>query len=54
MRSESELKNFMDGTRSVKDIRDAVSAEFEPLPLADVEKWVEVYEKLGLVTLKKK
>jgi len=54
MRSESELKNFMDGTRSVKDIRDAVSAEFEPLPLADVEKWVEVYEKLGLVTLRKK
>jgi len=54
LRAESELKNFMDGKRSVLDIRDAASAEFEPIPLADVEKWVEVYEKLGLVTLRKK
>jgi len=54
LRAESELKNFMDGKRSILGIRDAASAEFEPIPLADVEKWVEVYEKLGLVTLKKK
>lgn len=54
LRAESELKNFMDGKRSVLEIRDAASAEFEPIALADVEKWVEVYEKLGLVTLKKK
>lgn len=53
LRAESELKNFMDGKRSVLEIRDAASAEFEPIPLADVEKWVEIYEKLGLVTIKK-
>ena len=54
MRAESELRNFMDGKRSVLEIRDAASAEFEPIPLADVEKWVGVYEKLGLVTLVKR
>jgi hypothetical protein len=54
LRAESELRNFMDGKRSILGIRDAASAEFEPIPLADVEKWVEVYEKLGLATLKKK
>ncbi len=54
LRAESELKNFMDGKRSVLEIRDAASAEFEPIPLADVEKWVEVYGKLGLVTVKTK
>ena len=54
MRAESELRNFMDGKRSVLDIRNAASAEFEPIPIVDVEKWVEVYEKLGLATITKK
>lgn len=54
MRAESELRNFMDGKRSVLEIRDAASAEFEPIPLADVEAWVGIYEKLGLVTLVKR
>jgi len=54
MIAERELRNFIDGKRSILDIRDAVSAEFEPLDLLDVEKWVKVQEKLGLVTLTNK
>ena len=52
--AQRELRNFIDGKRSILDIRDAASAEFEPLDLLDVEKWVGVQEKLGLVTFKKK
>ncbi len=54
MRAEDELRNFIDGERSILDIRDAASAEFEPLDLLEVEKWVGIQEKLGLVTLRKK
>jgi aminopeptidase YwaD len=52
--AETELRNFVDGERSILDIRDAASAEFEPLDLLEVEKWVGIQEKLGLVTVKKK
>jgi len=54
MMAEMELRNFIDGERSILDIRDAASAEFEPLDLLEVEKWVGIQEKLGLVTLTKK
>jgi hypothetical protein len=54
MMAERELRNFIDGKRSILDIRDAASAEYEPLDLLDVEKWVGIQEKLGLVTLRKK
>ncbi|MEN6561193.1 MAG: M28 family peptidase [Acidobacteriota bacterium] len=54
MRAERELRNFIDGERSILDIRDAASAEFEPLDLLEVEKWVGIQEKLGLVTIRKK
>jgi hypothetical protein len=52
MMAEMELRNFIDGRRSILDIRDAASAEFEPIPLKDVEDWVNVQAKLGLVELK--
>jgi hypothetical protein len=52
--AERELRNFIDGERSILDIRNAASAEYEPIDLLDVEKWVGVQEKLGLVTIKKK
>jgi hypothetical protein len=52
--AEMELRNFIDGKRSILDIRDAASAEFEPLALLEVEKWVGVQEKVGLVTIRKK
>jgi hypothetical protein len=54
MMAERELRNFIDGERSILDIRDAASAEFEPLDLLEVEKWVGIQEKLGLVTIKKR
>jgi aminopeptidase YwaD len=52
--AEMELRNFIDGERSILDIRDAASAEFEPLDPLEVETWVGIQEKLGLVTIKKK
>ncbi|MEN6312073.1 MAG: M28 family peptidase [Acidobacteriota bacterium] len=54
MMAQSELKNFIDGKRSIVDIRDAASAEFSPLALKDVEDWVNVMAKLGMVEIKKK
>ncbi|MGB8957612.1 MAG: M28 family peptidase [Candidatus Aminicenantales bacterium] len=54
MMAEMELRNFIDGERSILDIRDAASAEYEPLDLLEVEKWVGIQEQLGLVTIKKK
>ena len=54
MMAEMELRNFIDGERSILDIRDAASAEYAPIDLLDVEKWVGIQEKLGLVTIKKK
>lgn len=52
--AEFELRNFVDGQRSVLDIRNAASAEYEPLPLLDVEKYFLAMEKAGLFELKKK
>lgn len=54
MMAEEELRNFIDGKRSILDIRDAASAEFEPLVLKDVEDWVNVQAKIGLVEIRKK
>ncbi|MGB9835514.1 MAG: M28 family metallopeptidase [Candidatus Saccharicenans sp.] len=53
-RAEFELRNFIDGRRSILDIRNAASAEYEPLPLLEVEKYFQALEKAGLVELKKK
>ncbi|MGH7475666.1 MAG: M28 family peptidase [Longimicrobiales bacterium] len=36
-----ELVNFIDGRRSVREIRDALAAEFEPLPTAAVARYLE-------------
>lgn len=46
-----EALNFADGKRSVLDIRDAVSAEFEPVPAAEVQQYFEFLEKLGVVRM---
>ena len=54
MMAEQELRNFIDNKRSILDIRDAASAEFEPISLKDVEEWVNVQAKLGLVEIKKR
>jgi len=52
--AEFELRNFINGQRSILDIRNAASAEYEPLPLLDVEKYFQALEKVGMVELKKK
>ncbi|HUQ88240.1 MAG TPA: hypothetical protein VM096_11815 [Vicinamibacterales bacterium] len=47
-----ELGNFIDGTRSISDIRDAVSAEFEPIALPVVVDYFERLAKAGAVSIK--
>ncbi len=48
-----EALNFVDGYRSILDIKKAVSAEFSPVKLQDVLSFFRVLERAGLVTLKK-
>jgi hypothetical protein len=49
-----ETLNFVDGKRSVTAIRDALSAEFSPVPitLEMVEQYLRVLEKAGVVSIK--
>jgi hypothetical protein len=48
-----EVVNFMDGARTVGEIRDAVSAEFGPVDLAAVSEYVDVLARAGAVTFRK-
>jgi len=52
-RSEAEVRNFVDGKRSILRIRNAVAAVSGPVGLKDVENYLKVLEKAGYVTLKK-
>lgn len=54
MEADYELRNFIDGKRSLLEIRNLASAEYGPLPLADVEAFIKYLEKLGMVEIKKK
>ena len=47
-----ELGNFIDGQRSISDIRDAVSAEFGSVPLPAIVEYFERLAKAGAVTLR--
>jgi hypothetical protein len=47
-----EFTNFIDGKRSISDIRDAVSAEFGSLPLAATAEYFERLAKAGAITLR--
>lgn len=47
-----ELTNFIDGKRSISDIRDAVSAEFRPLPITAVTDYFDRLAKTGAITIK--
>jgi hypothetical protein len=47
-----ELGNFIDGKRSISDIRDAVSAEFGALPLPSVVDYFERLAKSGAITIR--
>src|SRR5688500_9143633 len=48
----SEILNFVDGTRSVSDIRDAVSAEFGAVPLPAVAEYFDKLAAAKLIALK--
>lgn len=45
-----EILNFVDGHRSVTEIRNAVAAEFGPLPVSLVANYLDACEKAGIVT----
>ncbi len=47
-----ELGNFIDGNRTISDIRDAVSAEFSPIALPVISDYFDRLVKAGAVTLK--
>ncbi|HSC44657.1 MAG TPA: M28 family peptidase [Candidatus Acidoferrum sp.] len=44
-----EVLNFADGQHTAQGIRDAVSAEFGPIPLEVVVEYLQALEKIGLV-----
>jgi aminopeptidase YwaD len=44
-----EVLNFADGKRNAQEIRDAVSAEYGPVPLQMVDEYLKALEKIGVV-----
>jgi len=48
-----EVLNFADGKRNAQEIRDAVSAEYGPVPLDMVVEWLKALEKIGVVSEEK-
>jgi aminopeptidase YwaD len=50
-RAEFEVRNFIDGRRSVLDIRNAVAAEYGPLPVASVQGYLEVLKNMGYIDI---
>jgi hypothetical protein len=47
----NELGNFIDGKRTISDIRDAVSAEFSPIALPVVSDYFDRLAKAGAISL---
>jgi len=48
-----ETLNFVDGKRTVVQIRDAVSAEYGPVPVDYVLEYLRALESAGVLQLKK-
>jgi hypothetical protein len=44
-----EVLNFADGKRNAQEMRDAVSAEYGPVPLEMVVEYLKALEKIGVV-----
>jgi hypothetical protein len=44
--------NFIDGKRTVGEIRDAVSAEFGPIALETVSGYLEACEEAKIITMR--
>jgi hypothetical protein len=47
-----ETLNFIDGKRSIKEIRDAVSAEYDPVPLDVIEELIDAMAQAKLLEIK--
>ena len=47
-----EALNFVDGRRTVADIRDLVSDEFEPIPVEEFANYFDFLASVGVVTMK--
>ncbi|MDP3717390.1 MAG: hypothetical protein Q8T13_06460 [Acidobacteriota bacterium] len=47
-----EIVNFIDGKRTISDIRDAVMAEFSPVGLPAVVQYLEALAKAGAISIK--
>jgi hypothetical protein len=47
-----EIVNYIDGKRTVSDIRDAVSAEFDPIELKAVAEYLELLARIGAVNIR--
>jgi hypothetical protein len=47
-----EIANFVDGVRTVSEIRDAVSAEFEPIGVGAVAEYLDLLAKAGAISFK--
>jgi hypothetical protein len=45
-----EVLNFADGKRNAREIRDAVSAEYGPVPFEMVVEYLKALEKIGVVS----
>ena len=53
-RADFEVRNFIDGRRTILDIRNAVSAEHGPVGLEGVENYILLLEKTGFVKIEKR
>ena len=51
-RSDYIIRNFIDGRKSILEIRNAAAGESGSLPLKEVENYLRALEKAGFVTLK--
>jgi hypothetical protein len=48
-----EVVNFVDGTRTTGEIRDAVSAEFGPVDLTAVAEYLDLLAKAGAISYRR-
>jgi hypothetical protein len=53
-RADFEVRNFIDGRRSILDIRNAASAEYGPVALEGIENYILLLEKTGFVKIENK
>ncbi len=50
-RADFEVRNFIDGQRSILDIRNAVSAEYGPVPVKAVKDYLELLQNMEYVRI---